>query len=582
MQRGRRKGGAATPQARPLQGIAAHADAFLANLTARYYSEASLEAHRWALRQFSAWSDARGTHDPAVFIRADLEAYQLYLHHYRSPRGGKPLVTNTQLARLGCVRRFFAWLCRSGVITANPAADLDLPRKQARSLPKTLNEQEIQVLLAIPNPADPFGLRDRAMLELFYATGIRRTEMTNLDHGDYDGHTRTLLVRKGKGGKSRMLPVGERAAAWLDRYLTESRPLFDHLPNETALFLSGYGTRFTPAYLGNWIKKLLKRCSIDKPGSCHLWRHSCATDMHRGGADIRYVQEMLGHARMETTQIYTHVHIDALREVHTRCHPHGRLDENHDIYGRVALPDAPEKDLPSSNLENPLRTAAVMAVVAPSSEVANRPFAVEDAQKLDPPSDGDPPTGGSPVTSPKPPPRGGSPAAGYPFNRATGPRKTLRSRGSRPRVADYGYRYYDPVTGRWPSRDPIEEEGGINMYGFVLNDPLRNVDVLGHGHNFGRCCNSSSSDEWALEGGRWTKLGPGECTGFFGDCDGGTCGGAFYYVSALEKSDCATPGSDCKKASGRRWTPNKSGADARSPSQRGAPNNEPPPGYRWN
>jgi integrase/recombinase XerD len=183
------------------------------------------------------------------------------------------------------------------------------------------------------------------MLELFYATGIRRTEMTNLDHGDYEPATGTLVVRQGKGGKSRMLPVGERAAAWLDRYLAESRPLFDHLPNETSLFLSGYGTRISPAYLGNWIKKLLKRCGIDKTGSCHLFRHSCATDMHRGGADIRYVQEMLGHERMETTKIYTHVHIDALREVHASCHPHGRLDETQDIYGRLSIPDAPEQDL---------------------------------------------------------------------------------------------------------------------------------------------------------------------------------------------------------------------------------------------
>jgi integrase/recombinase XerD len=263
-------------------------------LAARAYSPASIDAHRWALRHFTAWAESRGAMDPASFTRADLEAYQLFLHQYRSPRGGKPLVTNTQLARLGCVRRFFAWLCRSGAIPANPAADLDLPRKQVRQLPRFLSEQEIQLLLAIPNPADPFGLRDRTMLELFYATGIRRSEMANLDHGDYDSSTRTLLVRKGKNGKSRMLPVGERTGVWLDRFLAESRPLFQHLPHESALFLTGYGERFTPAYIGNWIKKLLKRCGIDKPGSCHLWRHSCATDMHRGGADIRYVQEWSG------------------------------------------------------------------------------------------------------------------------------------------------------------------------------------------------------------------------------------------------------------------------------------------------
>jgi integrase/recombinase XerD len=312
-------------------GLAALAAAFLDHLAARAYSQGSIDAHRWALRQFTAWAADTGRSDPAALTRADLEAYQLHLHHYRSPRGGRPLVVNTQLARLGCVRRFFAWLCRTGVIPANPAADLDLPRKQARHLPKALDAAELARLLAIPNPADPFGLRDRTILELFYATGIRRTEMTNLDHGDYDPAARTLHIRQGKGGKSRLVPVGERAAAWLERYLAESRPLFNHLPAETAMFLSGYGTRITPAYLGTWIKGLMKRCGIDKPGSCHLFRHSCATDMHRGGADIRYVQEMLGHARIETTQIYTHVNIAALTEVHARTHPHGRIGEGCDM-----------------------------------------------------------------------------------------------------------------------------------------------------------------------------------------------------------------------------------------------------------
>jgi integrase/recombinase XerD len=170
--RGRRKGGAPTPQASIPKGIDAHAAAFLESLAARAYSTASIDAHRWALRQFTAWADTSGMRDPAACTRADIEAYQLFLHHYRSPRGGKPLVTNTQLARLGCIRRFFAWLCRSGTIPANPAADLDLPRKQSRRLPKALDETEIQRLFSIPNPADPFGLRDRTILELFYATGI--------------------------------------------------------------------------------------------------------------------------------------------------------------------------------------------------------------------------------------------------------------------------------------------------------------------------------------------------------------------------------------------------------------------------
>ncbi len=151
--------------------------------------------------------------------------------------------------------------------------------------------------------------------------------MTRLEIGDYDPHARTLLVRRGKNGKSRLLPVGGHAVVWLERYLSEARPLIAYLPTETGLFLSGYGTAFTPAYLGTWVAKQMKRVGITKPGASHLFRHSCATHMHENGADILHVQEMLGHARLDTTQIYTHVSIKALQEVHARCHPHGGMPE---------------------------------------------------------------------------------------------------------------------------------------------------------------------------------------------------------------------------------------------------------------
>jgi site-specific recombinase XerD len=133
----------------PSDSLAASAAAFLSHLAARAYSAPSIDAHRWALKGFVEWADSQELATPASFTRARIEAFQLYLHQYRSPRGGKPLGTNTQLARLGCVRRFFAWLCRSGTIPANPTADLDLPRKQARQLPKALSAQEINLLLAI-------------------------------------------------------------------------------------------------------------------------------------------------------------------------------------------------------------------------------------------------------------------------------------------------------------------------------------------------------------------------------------------------------------------------------------------------
>ncbi|MEI6178182.1 MAG: tyrosine-type recombinase/integrase, partial [Verrucomicrobiota bacterium] len=206
--RNRPKGGLRAPTTSTVvpDNLSACAAAFLEYLSARGYSQGSLDAHHWALKGFLAWAGEQNLTSPAAFTRATLEVYQLHLYHYRSPRTKEPLVVNTQLARLGCVRRLFAWLCRSGTIPANPAADLDLPRKQARHLPKCLNDHEIQRLLALPDTTDPFGQRDRTILELFYASGIRRTEMTRLDHGDFDPVARTLLVRKGKAGKSRMLP----------------------------------------------------------------------------------------------------------------------------------------------------------------------------------------------------------------------------------------------------------------------------------------------------------------------------------------------------------------------------------------
>ena len=158
--RGRQKGGLAAPAPSPaaapgtLQELVPR---FLQGMEIRGYSAATAEMHYSALRQFLGWCEGLAYSDPAGFTRGRLEAYQLFLFHYRSPRGGKTLAINTQLARLGCIRRFFAWLCRDGVIPANPASDLDLPRKQARTLPKSLSPAEIDRLLALPDVTSPFG-----------------------------------------------------------------------------------------------------------------------------------------------------------------------------------------------------------------------------------------------------------------------------------------------------------------------------------------------------------------------------------------------------------------------------------------
>ena len=162
------------------------------------------------------------------------------------------------------------------------------------------------------------------MMELFYSTGIRRMELTNLDLVDVNLEAASLFIREGKGSKDRLLPIGQRALAWLDRYLLEVRPTLVMPPDDGALFLSGEKRRFNPGSVGHLLKKYFKAAEIDRRGVCHIFRHSMATLMLEGGADIRYVQHMLGHENLESTKIYTKVTLKKLKEVHRRTHPAAR------------------------------------------------------------------------------------------------------------------------------------------------------------------------------------------------------------------------------------------------------------------
>lgn len=303
--------------------LASRVDAWLVRLEARAYSPRTVAARTWALRSFLAWAEARGLLRPAQVDKIALEGFQRWLWLYRK-ENGRPLAVATQRSHLGAVQGFFAWLCRENLLPANPAADLELPRKPPRSLPRTLSPGEVEQILAVPDVSDPLGVRDRAILETLYGTGLRRLELVNLDVGDVDRARGLVLVRRGKGGKDRLAPLGAQALAWVGRYLEQCRPLLEVSASETALFLSGYGGRLNPNYLGNWVRKTIDAAQLDHTGSCHLFRHACATHLLENGADLRLIQELLGHARLDTTQIYTAVSITQLREVHARCHPRGQ------------------------------------------------------------------------------------------------------------------------------------------------------------------------------------------------------------------------------------------------------------------
>ena len=185
------------------------------------------------MRSFLAWAEPRGLLRPAEVDKPVLEAFQRWLWAYRK-EDDKPLAIVTQRSHLGAVQAFFAWLCRENILPANPAADLDLPRRPPRALPRSLSLEEVETILAVPDVSDPLGVRDRAILETLYATGMRRMEATNLDLGDLDRARMAVLVRKGNGGKDRLVPLGAQALGWIERYLEKCRPLLEVSASEPA------------------------------------------------------------------------------------------------------------------------------------------------------------------------------------------------------------------------------------------------------------------------------------------------------------------------------------------------------------
>lgn len=210
---------------------------YLEKLALRGYSPATAQSRRYHLEAFFHWTAERGLLRPADITRPILERYQRWLFYLRKP-DGKPLSFQTQTQRLVAVRGFFRWLARQNFILYNPASELEAPRHPKRLPRFVLTAPEVEQVLALPDLEQPFGLRDRAILETFYSTGMRRSELVHLKLSDIDAERGTVFIRQGKGGKDRVVPIGERALAWLERYLLEVRPAIAVEPDEGHVFLS--------------------------------------------------------------------------------------------------------------------------------------------------------------------------------------------------------------------------------------------------------------------------------------------------------------------------------------------------------
>jgi integrase/recombinase XerD len=279
-----------------MEPLSTHIADYLAHLAATNYADATIRNRASSLRHVTRWLTPRGITRPAQLTLATLEAYQRALSQPRPD--GTRLTWGTQAQRLLAVQRFLAWCVRTHVLRASPAAGLVLPRRP-QTLPRSvLTAAEVEVVLALPDCTDPLGLRDRALLETLYSTGLRRTECARLTLPDLDHERGVVFVRQGKGRKDRVVPIGDRALTWIERYTTEARPQLVVPPETHVLFLTARGRSIRPSRLSEQVRRYLARSGVGKPGSCHVFRHTMATLLLENGADVRYVQAILGHASL--------------------------------------------------------------------------------------------------------------------------------------------------------------------------------------------------------------------------------------------------------------------------------------------
>ena len=308
------------PQAAPATPLEALMREHLRSLEVRNYSEFTVKGRAGHIQFFIDWLKERGITEPVEVTRPVLERYQRHLFYSRK-KNGEPLSFSSQHARLVPLRVWFRWMTRQNHILHNPASEIDLPRL-GRTLPKViLSAQEVEQIMTLCDVEEPIGLRDRALLEVLYSTGMRRLEIVRLKLFDLQLDRGLILVNQGKGSKDRYVPIGARAAAWLEKYMREGRPQLVSEPDDFTVFLTAQGEPFSRDHLTFAVRERIEAAKLGKGGACHLFRHTMATLMHENGADIRHIQAILGHEDIRTTQIYTQVAIRALQQIHAATHP---------------------------------------------------------------------------------------------------------------------------------------------------------------------------------------------------------------------------------------------------------------------
>ena len=306
---------------------------YLQWLAVKNYSLYTITNRYYSLNFFVYWARENGLEELAMTSPRPVELFARYLRQWTVSRE-RPVGVRYIYQYLHTVKAMFDYLAENSIIERNPAESIELPKCRCNDSRDVLAHEQVEKILRQPDVTKWVGIRDRTILEVIYSTGIRRRELLGLELGDVDLHSGVLYVRSGKGGKQRMVPIGERALKWLGKYLYEVRPLLLKIGQCKTLFLTYKGKGFTGSGLGNALTPYLRASGYK--GCCHVFRHAMATAMLDNGANISSIQEILGHERLSSTQIYTHVATGKLHEIYQRTHP-AHIDEESDRGEKTTL-----------------------------------------------------------------------------------------------------------------------------------------------------------------------------------------------------------------------------------------------------
>ncbi len=289
------------------------------------FSDRTVETYGWCVKQFLAFIEKyypRITSMEKITKDIVLD-YQNYLANYRN-ENGEPLANKTQSLKLNALRKYFVFLIKKDLILKDPTTVLTFPKEEQRLPRNILSEKEVFNLLFHLKPRDPLSIRNRAIIELFYACGIRTSELCNLKIHDVDLKEQTVIVVKGKGNKSRMLPIGQYASYYISLYLDKARKyMLKGKRNDPGyLFISQRGNPFNKSTINKCVmRSVAHKAELDKTISCYTMRHSIATHLLRNKVDIMYIASLLGHSSLNTTQKYLRVEIGDLKKMHSLYHP---------------------------------------------------------------------------------------------------------------------------------------------------------------------------------------------------------------------------------------------------------------------